>query len=299
MATLSTTLSKAPANRYSYSGNYGVPKRENPYMRLGAGVGGGSSGPSQGLYAALMQQNQTPPRPMPSNQFQSNYNFDPILQRLNALGEQSVANARSEGAALRKQALIDVGDPVIAGEVGADPNTVEAARQNTMSARAGLTRDFSTRQRDLDENMNQSNLFYSGERVNRMGELERGRAEAEVDLARRLREMVSGIDRMLLQTEEAEQQRQIEAAIAAANRTSPAGISGVPGATGAPVVIPQTGSVEDVLNSGLVPTIGANPLIEGPSLIQPQLDPMTVPFPRRPVIDDSWMLLPALSRGMF
>jgi hypothetical protein len=225
----------------------------NPYLKMGAQTNFGSSGGGQqGLYASLLQSGQFQ-RPAPSTEFQTQYNFDPVLAKLSAIGEMSIANARTEAANAKKQALIDAGSQEIAKGVGADENTLSAAAQNPFSTQALLMKDFQDRQRQMDESLNQSNLFYSGERVRQMGELERGRAQAETGFGSNLRGLLAAIDEQMRAAEEEEVSRQIAAQIAAAGRgpTGPigGGGSGGGGATGplwdSP---PGTGPLSDPAN---------------------------------------------------
>jgi hypothetical protein len=217
VATLSTTLSSASANRAgSAASSYSVPKVSNPYLKLGAQTSFGSGGSGQqGLYAGLLQSQQFQ-RPQVSTEFQTQYNFDPVLAKLSALGEMSIANARTEAANAKKQALIDAGSEEIARGVGADENTLSAAKANPFSTQAELMKQYQDRQRQMDESLNANNLFYSGERVRQMGELERGRAQAETQFGGNLRGLLSSIDAQLQAAEEAELMRQIEAQIASA-----------------------------------------------------------------------------------
>ncbi len=233
MATLSTTLSSASSNRAGTgASSYPVPKVQNPYLKMGAqtNFGGGGSG-QQGLYAGLLQSQQFQ-RPQVSNEFQTQYNFDPVLAKLSALGEMSIANARTEAANAKKQALIDAGSEEIARGVGADENTLSAAKANPFSTQAQLMKDFQDRQRQMDENLNASNLFYSGERVRQMGELERGRAQAETQFGGNLRGLLAAIDEQMRAAEEADLQRQIDAQIGAGGGAlGPGGGFAPPGST--------------------------------------------------------------------
>lgn len=269
LATLSQTLSSAPAsgNRYKYSTSSGVPKQANPYARLGANVSGSNSGP-QGLYAALLQgQQQT--RAAPSTEFQSSYNFDPILSKLSALGEMSIANARTEAAGATKQAIIDSGEAGIGQEIGADANTIEAARQNTMSTSALRQKDFGQRSTDLDESLNQRGLFYSGERIRRMQDLEAGRAMDEVNFAKQLRALLANIQDSLLASEEAEQVRQIEAMIAGAGSTTPIPGLGDVGTGGEDPLDPTGGTGLISSGDGMIDSFGGMVSPVTPPLVQP------------------------------
>jgi hypothetical protein len=235
VATLSSTLSSAKSNTASKGGytSSSIPKISNPYLKMGAqtnfGTSSGSGGGQQGLYAALLQSGQFQ-KPTPSTEFQTQYNFDPVLAKLSALGEMSIANARTEAANAKKQALIDAGSEEIAKGVGADENTLSAAKANPFSTQAQLMKDYQDRQRQMDETLNASNLFYSGERVRQMGELERGRAQAETQFGGNLRGLLAQIDAQLQAAEEAELLRGIEAQIAAGGNApymGPAGGGGV------------------------------------------------------------------------
>jgi hypothetical protein len=250
IATLSTTLSSASSNRASTgSSSYPVPKVSNPYNRMGAQTNFGSGGSGQqGLYAGLLQSGQFQ-RPQVSTEFQTQYNFDPVLAKLSALGEMSIANARTEAANAKKQALIDAGALDIAKETGADENTLGAIGQNNiagLSTQAKLMKEYQDRQRQMDEQLNASNLFYSGERIRQHQDLEQGRLSAESQFGGNLRGLLSSINAQLQAAEEAELMRQIEAQIAAAGSgyTGPIGGGGVapPGAAplAPPNVSPQT-----------------------------------------------------------
>jgi hypothetical protein len=222
---------------------------QNPYLKMGAQTNFGSGGSGQqGLYAGLLQSGQFQ-RPQVSTEFQTQYNFDPVLAKLSALGEMSIANARTEAANAKKQALIDAGALDIAKETGADENTLGAIGQNNiagLSTQAKLMKEYQDRQRQMDEQLNASNLFYSGERIRQHQDLEQGRLSAESQFGGNLRGLLSSINAQLQAAEEAELMRQIEAQIAAAGSgyTGPIGGGGVapPGAAplAPPNVSPQT-----------------------------------------------------------
>jgi hypothetical protein len=241
VATLSTTLSSASSNRApSGASSYPVPRVQNPYLKMGAQTSFGSGGSGQqGLYAGLLQSQQFQ-RPQVSTEFQTQYNFDPVLAKLSALGEMSIANARTEAMNAKKQALIDAGSEEIARGVGADENTLSAAKANPFSTQAELMKQYQDRQRQMDENLNANNLFYSGERVRQMGELERGRAQAETQFGGNLRGLLSQIDAQLQAAEEEELMRQIQAQIASAGRSPQysGGFGGGGGATTPPGATP-------------------------------------------------------------
>jgi hypothetical protein len=221
-----------------------------------------------------------------------------VLSKLAALGEQSIANARSEAAALKKQTLIGSGSDKMARELGADENTINAAKQNSFGGAQLLQRDFGDRSRQLDEALNSQNLFYSGERVRQMGDLEFGRAKAETDFGARLREILSNIDQQLLAAEEQEKMRQIEADIAAAQNAQYVGaLGGPPGAT--PTTTPPPGATPPpptAFPEGSFYGLTPGPAFPTSSLAGQQYIP-ELGF--RPVVDPYEEALAAALRGVY
>jgi len=150
-----------------------------------------------------------------------------------------VANATTNAAQLRKDALISSGEVPIGKELGFDANTLTAAGQNPESEYAQLQKEFASRQKQLEEAMSAQNLLYSGEYTKNLSELNQGRASAEGSIGSRLREMLSGIDTGLLGSQEAARQAALDAATAAAlakryaeqvNTTGVEDYMGIPGA---------------------------------------------------------------------
>lgn len=93
------------------------------------------------------------------------YNTDPILQHINAITTMNRANAQSEALSLRKQLAIDYGDEDYARKVLGDEGTAQAAAGNVNSVRAQLKKNYDEGLRTLEDQLNKSNLFYSGERI--------------------------------------------------------------------------------------------------------------------------------------
>ena len=95
------------------------------------------------------------------------FSGDPILARIRAYNAQNISQAEASALAQRKRAEIGYGyDPNLAYE---DAATQEAARQNPFSALAQLLFGHTQRAGNLDESLNKSNLFYSGERAKQVG----------------------------------------------------------------------------------------------------------------------------------
>lgn len=206
MATLSTTLAGAKQPRYALGGGtygYGSRARSNPYGRLGANIPEQTMPANQGLYASLMLGRQQT-TPAPPTQFQAQYNFDPVLARLSALGEMSVESARAEAAALKRRALIESGATDVARAAGMSGPDLEAVGANPTSTAALLKRDYGERERQMGEHLQQQNLWFGGERARRMEDLEFGRSGAESNYLGRLRDLLRQIDEdMMLREQEA------------------------------------------------------------------------------------------------
>lgn len=95
------------------------------------------------------------------------FSGDPILARIRALNAQNIAQAEASALAQRKRAEIGYGyDPALKYE---DPSTQAAAQQNPFSVLSQLLFNHTQRAGALDENLNKSNLFYSGERAKQVG----------------------------------------------------------------------------------------------------------------------------------
>jgi len=187
-----------------------VPKRKNPYVS--PKPGGGSSPtpgpatapPANANLAGVAQQQRDILNKKPvSLDMEISYESDPVLARIKALGSQNVANAKSEAVALRKQAVLDTGLADVGQEIGLDSATVEAARLNPFSTSREIERSSAEAGRDLDESLNQQNLFYSGARVGKISDLALNTTRARTKLSGDLRLALAGIDSGVLSAEQA------------------------------------------------------------------------------------------------
>jgi hypothetical protein len=138
---------------------------------------------------------------VPSSEYIASYNYDPAMAKIAALGTEDVATARNDATNVKRKAFIDAGAPDIAADYGADPNTIEAARQNPFSTLALLRRDAAQRNNDLTDALNAKNLFYSSEHQKQLGNQAFGEGQAESDFTSKLRELVAGADRGVLMAE--------------------------------------------------------------------------------------------------
>jgi hypothetical protein len=202
------TYGNRPTRRSTIGKIIPVPKRDNPYIpRAKDVVAPTSTQPNSNLLGSLAQiKNQGKPV---STAINVNYESDPVLARIRALNTQNVANARTEAEALRKQAVIETGFDDVGARIGLDENTQLAARNNPFSTRALIQKESTERGRDLDESLNQQNLFFSGARADRLGELGFNTAQATSEAGKTLQQLLAGIDTGVLEAEQyAAQQEQ-------------------------------------------------------------------------------------------
>lgn len=238
MASLKQTLGSAPSTQ-----TYKYPSLPSPYPTYrsypgSGGIGANVTFPSGSPYAAspLPTTMAQADRPIPSSRFAADYDFDPVLARIQAMSSMGLAGAKSEAEALKKQTLIDAGDVDIARDVGADAQTIEATRQNTdiakLSTIARLNKDAADRARQLDEARNVQNLFYSGARARDIEEQGQGLLQARNDFGRSLRAALSQIQGGVLDAEERNRQATLQAALQAAARQTAATQAGAGAARG-------------------------------------------------------------------
>jgi hypothetical protein len=137
--------------------------------RLGAAASAKAKGPQ----VIVKQPGAATPKPTnaPAGVTAGAYSsvYDPILQQIKALSQQSRENAKANATALRKQLAIAYGDASIVPDLN-DESVTKAAADNPFSVRALLKRDYEKSGVQLDEDFNNSNLFYSGARANALGD---------------------------------------------------------------------------------------------------------------------------------
>src|SRR6476469_10703513 len=139
MGVLSNYLSgggSRSTGRPRRSGYYPSVTRYEPYSvprRNTQGVNQASPFAGQDLNSALLAQQQNRKNTTPSSTFENNYDYDPLLARIEAISTASLANAKTEAEQLRRKAAVDTGDPEIAKSLNLDPNTISAASQNPES----------------------------------------------------------------------------------------------------------------------------------------------------------------------
>lgn len=97
-----------------------------------------------------------------------NPSTDPAVAAAAGLSAKIRAQAQATALAKRKQAAIEYGDP--SGVEGIDEATSKAARENPYSVLKSLERSYTTGLGELEEGLNEANLFYSGYRGKQLGE---------------------------------------------------------------------------------------------------------------------------------
>ncbi len=222
METLSTSLApsvKKKKPKTTQGKVVPVMKQTNPYKpkapKKPSSPLGQRVGASANQLGAQRQQEGLAKSPV-STQLNVSYESDPVLARIKALGTQDVANARSEAEALRKKAIIDSGLTDVGAEIGVDQGTIQAAAANPFSTNAIIQRTQAERGRELDESLNQQNLFYGGHRANQLTELATSGAQQQAALQGDIRQLLGGINSGVTEAEQtaalAEQNAMAEAA---------------------------------------------------------------------------------------
>ena len=200
--------------RTSGSSAFPVIRRFTPYapQNSRASTAPSYSAPFSGqdLASQLLYQQQQRAATTPSSNFQDNFNYDPIQTKIQALGAQSVANAQTNAAQLRKEAAINEGDPELLKSLGFDQNTIDAAQNNPQSLLAQLNLEYQNRQNQLRDAMQAQNLYYSGEYQKNLTNLTQGKAVAEGSLGQKLRDLLSGADSGVLDSQEAARQADLQ-----------------------------------------------------------------------------------------
>lgn len=191
------------------------------------------------------------------------YDADPVLNQIAALGVKQREQATADANKQRQQLAVEYGDPDLAARYG-DPALAAAAAQNPFSLTAQLAYDYQQQQRALDEALNKQNLFYSGERIQQSGELERERSSQAAAIANALRGQLSGIDTGLASAFASADQNDLQAQIDAYNRALQVAIA--------------TGGIEPVAAPELQPPTQP----PAPALEPPPSAPLASPPPAPP-----------------
>lgn len=259
--------------------------------------------------------NPVPPQPpgTPATAAGIDYSGDPILQKIRALSQQSLAEARGGAGQIAKEAAIGYGgvdlpqgieetlsfrNPVTgADEPYANPivsalrdlSTRQAAEQNPFSTQAQLRYGHERRGRTIEQALAPQNLLYSSTRATQLGEEGRQYQLEQAQAAASFRDVIAQAIAGLLGAQRGESQRLLDAEAAAYERaarnqppgappggTPPPGGPPPPGAPG-PIVPPPSETPPIV--PPIVPPPSAGPL--APDLFAPlaQADLADLLFP--------------------
>lgn len=143
---------------------------------------------------------------------------DPIYQLVTGQQNLAIANAKAEALKQQSQALIAYGDPNLALAVTGDPNVAEAARQNKASTLAQMVATNQKNVRDINENENQQNLFYSSDRGYQLGLNQQAYLYNQANSYQGVQGQLSNIGTQLLAQEQNAYQAEQQAAADAYNR---------------------------------------------------------------------------------
>lgn len=192
-------------------------------------------------------------------------NTDPTLQSITALTGLSDQDANAAALKQRVQQVIAYGDPTLAAAVlgSSDPN-VQAASANPNSTVAQINTQYGQNLHNLDEQLNQDNLGYSGYRITQDQQAATDKASQLANAANSVEGNLDTIDSNLSSTLDANQAQRIAAANDAANRLAAAASTAAPTSTtstdpnaaapitdyGAPGIASDTGGYSTPGNAG-------------------------------------------------
>lgn len=180
MATSSSKRRRSLRTRSAgFGGGLGFAQVRNRRRSPSYGLSGLPGGLGSALLASISQQRPVPaasniayaPPPLSGGTGGYDVNSDPAVAAAQGLAAKIRANAQASALAKIKQAAIEYGDPTGIDKV--DEETAKAARENPFSVLKNLEHTYDTGKRDLEEGLNQANLYYSGYRGQQLGEAAR------------------------------------------------------------------------------------------------------------------------------
>lgn len=147
-----------------------APKKKNTDSIYAAPLTGSHANQSPQAQPALTQQPAHRDLAVTPGYQTFDYNTDPVLQQIQAVGMKSRGDADAAALGIKKQLAVQYGDPALANQIG-DPATADAASKNPYGAFQQLQHSNETNAHNLDENLNAHNLFYGGARINQQRDL--------------------------------------------------------------------------------------------------------------------------------
>jgi hypothetical protein len=200
-----------PPGGYSLAG---TPYDPSTFQGFTPGTAPFTRAPGEGPnpYTAAPSAPSAPARPA-INLSNLDFSNDPILSRIRALGQESIAQAEADAKAARTRLVIGYGDQALANKLKLGGKVGKQAAANPFSTLGELQRAYTRRNVfEIDRPLSdQANLFYSTERGRQRAlsgeELLRGQSQAEAAVQERLAE----ISRQVTQARMAAQAQQIQA----------------------------------------------------------------------------------------
>lgn len=184
---------------------------------------------------------------------------DPVLQQIQAMAGQSDQQANASALRQREQLLTGYGDQNLAAAVlGQNDPYVQAAANNPTSTLAQLRTQHDQQLHDLLEQLNQANLFYSG---NRIVQEQRGAQDYQNQLANAAATVQNSLDTIggnLASALASSQAQRIQGLQDAYNRALQAPLPTYEGVNAPPPVAPAPGSPQARINAAALPP-GTNP----------------------------------------
>lgn len=92
------------------------------------------------------------------------YFSDPVYQQIVAMANRDVADAQAAATAARKQLVIELGDPSLAGSLGLGSLVAAQAQANPFSTLKNLLRGHNQNVQNIDQSANVANLWSSSTR---------------------------------------------------------------------------------------------------------------------------------------
>jgi hypothetical protein len=145
-------------------------------------------------------------------------NTDPALQQVQAMTGMNDQQAQAAALKQKQDQLLAYGDPTLVSSVLGDPTIAQAAAANPTSTVAQLNMQRDRNLKTLTEGLNQSNLLYSGYRVNQETQAGQDYQNALAQAAAGVNTNLGGIDAQLAATLGTNQQQNVQALLDAYGR---------------------------------------------------------------------------------
>ena len=160
---------------------------------------------------------------------------DPLLMQVKKLQATRRGDLKAGALARKKELAIQTGSGALAKEFGLDDTVERVANENPLSAFAALREASRLEERDLEEGLNKSNLYFGGYRGTQLGELAKSILAREANEQAKARSAFSAIESDLLgglsAADDAEMQAEADAYARAVARRA-AGVGGSAGVDG-------------------------------------------------------------------